>query len=162
MSGLKVNGTAHNVVLVATENDSVYAFDADSYGSGAPLWQVSLLQSGETPITNGAIQPVLGVTSTPAIDLSSNTIDVVSTEASGGAGTFRLHALDITSGAEKFGGPVEINASVPGTNSDSKNGVVYLTTSCVQRAALLLAKGSYSSDSARATAGGCYRMTPRL
>lgn len=142
VSGLKVNGTAHNVVLVATENDSVYAFDADSYGSGAPLWQVSLLQSGETPITNGAIQPVLGVTSTPAIDSSSNTMYVVSTEASGGAGTFRLHALDITSGAEKFGGPVEINASVPGTNSDSKNGVVYLTTSCVQRTALLLEKGS--------------------
>jgi hypothetical protein len=142
VSGLTINGSPHNAVFVATENDSVYAFDADTQGSGTPLWQVSLLNPGETPITNASIQPFLGITSTPAIDLSSKTMYVVSTEALSGAGSFRLHALDITSGAEKFGGPVTIQASVPGTNSDSVDGVVSLTTSCLQRAALLVANSS--------------------
>jgi hypothetical protein len=142
VSGLTINGSTHNAVFVATENDSVYAFDADTQGSGTPLWQVSLLNPGETPITDASIQPFLGITSTPAIDLTSKTMYVVSTEALNGAGSFRLHALDITSGAEKFGGPVTIQASVPGTNSDSVAGVVSLTTSCLQRAALLFAESS--------------------
>jgi hypothetical protein len=142
VSGMTINGSSHNAVFVVTENDSVYAFDADTKGAGTPLWQVSLLETGETPITNGSIQPNLGITSTPAIDLSSNTMYVVSTEALTGAGTFRLHALDITTGAEKFAGPVTIQASVPGTNSDSVGGTVSLTTSCLQRAALLVANSS--------------------
>ena len=143
VSNLTVNGSMHNVVFVATEKDSVYAFDGDNFSSGSPLWQVSLLQSGENPITAASIQPYLGITSTPAIDLTSNTMYVVSTQtSSANGGTFRLHALDITSGAEKLGGPVTIQASVPGTNSDAVNGVVHLTTSCLQRAALLVANGS--------------------
>jgi len=143
VSNVTVNGTAHNVLYVATEHDSVYAFDADNYGAGAPLWQVSLLQAGETPVTDGVIQPFQGVTSTPVIDLNSNTIYVVSEQTSAGNGaSFRLNALDITTGAQKFGGPVAISASLPGTNSESVNGVVNLTTSCLQRAALLLANGS--------------------
>ncbi len=106
VSGLTVNGGTHNVVYVATEHDSVYAFDADNYGSGTPLWQVSLLQSGETPVTTGEIQPYEGVTSTPVIDLSSNTMYLVSIQASaGGTASFRLNALDILTGAQKFGGP---------------------------------------------------------
>ena len=72
MSNVTINGTTHNVLYVATEHDSVYAFDADN-GSGTPLWHVSLLQSGETPITAGSIQPYQGVTSTPVIDPASNT-----------------------------------------------------------------------------------------
>jgi hypothetical protein len=144
VSNLTINGGTHNVVFAATENDSVYAFDADSYGNGTPLWQVSLLHSGETPMTDGPIQPNQGVTSTPVIDLTSNTVYVVSTQTptSGGASTFRLNALDITTGKQKFGGPVTIQASVSGTNSDSVNGVVSLNTSCVQRAALLLANST--------------------
>jgi Bacterial Ig-like domain (group 2) len=142
MSNITVNGAKHNVIYVATEHDSVYAFDADIYGTGAPLWQVSLLQTGETPITVGAIQPYQGVTSTPVIDPSTNTIYVVSEQSLSGNSTFRLNALDITTGAQKFGGPVTIQASVPGTNSDSVGGVVSLTTSCIQRAALLLANGN--------------------
>lgn len=143
VSNITVNGNAHNVLYVATEHDSVYAFDADNYGTGAPLWQVSLLQSGETPVTDGVIQPFQGVTSTPVIDLNSNTIYVVSEQTSAGNGaSFRLNALDITTGAQKFGGPVTISASVAGTNSAAVNGVVNLTTSCLQRAALLLANGS--------------------
>ena len=142
VSNLTVNGTAHNVLFAATEKNSVYAFDADTYGSGKPLWSVSLLQAGETPLTNGPIQPYQGITSTPAIDLTSNTMYVVSTQTSAGGSSFRLNALDITSGAQKFGGPITIQASVPGTNSDSVNGIVSLTTSCLQRAALLVANGS--------------------
>jgi len=142
VSNLAIGGTAHNVVFVATENDSVYAFDADQYGTGSPLWQRSLLQAGETPQTGAAILPSLGVTSTPAIDLTSNTLYVVSSQKAASTPFFRLHAIDLVTGAEKFGGPVVIKASVPGTNSDSVNGVLSLTTACVQRAALLLADSS--------------------
>jgi hypothetical protein len=143
MSNVSINGATHNVVYVATERDSVYALDADNYGSGAPLWKVSLLNSGETPISTGVIKPIQGVTSTPVIDPATNTLYVVSAQTgSNGSSTFRLNALDITTGAQKFGGPVTITASVPGTNSESVNGVVTLTTSCTQRAALLLANNS--------------------
>ena len=142
VSNLTINGNSHNVLFVATEKDSVYAFDADNYSSGAPLWKVSLLQNGETPSTGGPILPFEGVTSTPVIDISSNTIYVLSKQTSSGVSSFRLNALDITSGAQKFGGPVTISASVKGTNSSSVNGVDTLTTSCTQRAALLLAYGN--------------------
>jgi hypothetical protein len=138
MSNLTVGGASHNVVFVATENDSVYAFDADNYGTGAALWHRSLLESGESAGT-GAIKPVQGISSTPVIDSVSQTIYVVSAQKTGSSSFFRLHALDVSTGAEKFRGPIVISASVPGTNSASVNGVVSLTTSCVQRAALLLA-----------------------
>ncbi len=140
VSNVTINGVKHDVVYVATENDSVYAFDADNYGTGAPLWEVSLLQSGETPLSGAAILPVEGVTSTPVIDPSTNTLYVVSVQtSSANGGTFRLHALDITTGAEKFGGPVTITASVPGTGAGGTT--ESLDTSCIQRAALLLANG---------------------
>jgi len=144
VSQLTIDGSAHNVVFAATENDSVYAFDSDNYGAGTPLWQAPLLQSGETPMTDGPIQPFQGITSTPVIDMTSNTMYVVSTQTQTAASTstFRLNALDITTGKQKFGGPVTIQASVPGTNSDSPNGVDTLKTSCVQRAALLLANAT--------------------
>jgi hypothetical protein len=141
MSNITVKGAAHNVLYAATEKDSVFAFDSDT---GAPLWQTSLLQAGETPMTDGPIQPYQGVTSTPVIDPATNTLYVVSAQTLSGNSTFRLSALDITTGAQKFGGPVTITASVPGTNSDAgKNGGIdALGTSCVQRAALLLDSGS--------------------
>ena len=143
MSNVTIKGATHNVVYVATEHDSVYAFDANSYGSGTPLWQVSLLKSGETPVTGSDILPFLGVTSTPVIDPASNTIYVVSSQKSTASGsTYRLNALDITTGAQKFGGPVTIHASVAGTNSTNVNGTVSLPGSCIQRAALLLANGN--------------------
>lgn len=143
VSNVTINGTAHNVVYVATENDSVYAFDADNYGNGTPLWKVSLLRSGERPqTTDPDIQPYIGITSTPVIDLASNTMYVVSVQDTSSASTFRLNALDITTGAQKFGSPVTIQASVPGTSSEAVNGVIHLTTACIQRAALLLANGS--------------------
>lgn len=142
LTGQTINGAKHNVLYVATENDSVYAFDADTCGGGTPLWKVSLLQTGETPLADEAILPYIGVTSTPVIDPATGTLYVVSTEESNAGGTFRLSALNVTTGAQKFGGPVTINASVAATNSDSVNGVQTLATSCVQRAALLLANGN--------------------
>jgi hypothetical protein len=141
MSNVTINGASHNVLYVATEHDSVYAFDADSYDTGSPLWKTSLLNAGETPMA-AAIKPYTGVTSTPVIDPTTNTIYVLSAQTSSTGSTFRLNALDITTGQHKFGSPVTINASVPATNSDSVNGVQTLTASCIQRAALLLANNS--------------------
>ncbi|HVI09275.1 MAG TPA: Ig-like domain-containing protein [Candidatus Binatia bacterium] len=178
VSNLTVNGATHNVIFVATENDSVYAFDADS-GNSTPLWQVSLLQAGETPLTNGPIQPYTGVTSTPAIDLTTNTIYVVSTESNASGGSFRLNALDITTGLQKYGGPALIaptqQARVPGTNSDSQGGYVYLTTNCIQRSALLIADGNVYMGFASCHSGwvvafsettlaqtGIFNMSPNL
>ena len=177
VSGLTINGGTHDVVFVATENDSIYAFDADTYGTGTPLWQVSLLQTGQSAIPNGPIQPVEGVTSTPVIDATSNMMYVVSmqTPADGGNDTFELHALSITTGAEQSGSPVQITASVPGTNQDSVNGIVTLTTSCLQRASLLLANGSLfigfgschsgwllAYDEKTLTQTGVFNMSPNL
>lgn len=142
MSNVSIRGTAHNVLYVATEQDEVYAFDAEHYGTGAPLWQVSLLGSGEKPQTGAAIAPYQGITSTPVIDPSTNTLYIVSAQQTSRGSTFRLNALDITTGAQKFDGPVTIHAAVPATNSDAVNGTATLTTACVQRAALLLADGN--------------------
>jgi uncharacterized protein YjdB len=140
MSNVTINGATHNVLYVATENDSVYAFDADKYGP--PLWQVSLLNSGETPLTGASVRPNQGVTSTPVIDPATNTIYVVSAQKSSGSNaSYRLNALDIATGSPKLAA-VTIQASVPGTNSTAVAGTVSLPGGCVQRAALLLANGN--------------------
>jgi outer membrane protein assembly factor BamB len=107
----------HNVVYVCTEHNSVYAFDADNAAQTAPLWHVNFgpTSSGVTR----AIEPEVGITSTPVIDLSSNTMYVVSESTPGGTTIFQLHALDITNGHEKFGGPVSIQGSVSGVGDAS-------------------------------------------
>ncbi|MFL6437002.1 MAG: hypothetical protein ACJ71Q_05435 [Terriglobales bacterium] len=142
VSGLTLRGGKHNVVFAATEFDSVYAFDADNYGDGSPLWKTSLLQPGETPQPGGNPKPSIGITSTPVIDLNTQTMYVVSAQQGTAEPFFRLHALDITTGAERSGSPVVISATVKGTNGDSVNGVLKLTTSCLQRTALLLSRGT--------------------
>ncbi|MGH9436250.1 MAG: PQQ-binding-like beta-propeller repeat protein, partial [Terriglobia bacterium] len=100
-----------NVLFVATENDSLYAFDADT---GAPVWHVRLLKPGETPSDRrncSQVIPIIGITSTPVIDLKSGphgTIYVVAMSKDGKGDYFqRLHALDITTGREELGSPVE-------------------------------------------------------
>ncbi len=114
LSGLTVNGAVHNVLFVATENDSVYAFDADS---GAQLWKVSLIPAGETVSDNvncGNVAPTIGITSTPVIDRSAGahgTMYVVAMTQSGTSYHHRLHALDLTTGGELLGGPTVISAS---------------------------------------------------
>ncbi|HEY1938065.1 MAG TPA: hypothetical protein VGJ33_09035 [Candidatus Angelobacter sp.] len=142
-SGLNINGATHNVVFAATEKASVYAFDADNFGDGSPLWKVSLLQAGETPQAGGNPKPFQGLTSTPAIDLSSKTMYVFTSQKNtAGSSFFRLHAISILNGQERAGSPVVIHASVPGTNAESVNGVITLTPACLQRAALLLSGGT--------------------
>src|SRR6476659_1908400 len=142
ISNLRINGASHNVVFVATEMASVYAFDADNFGDGSPLWKTSLLQAGEVPQPGGNPKPAQGLTSTPVIDTGSGTMYLVSAQVASGVFSFRLHAIDITTGQERAGSPVTIHASVPGTNSESVNGVITLNNSCLQRTALLLSRGT--------------------
>jgi hypothetical protein len=137
----------HNVVYVATENDTVYAFDADGLTT-TPLWQDSLIQNGGTAVpcaVTGActgISPTFGITGTPVIDGNSGTMYVVALSVENGTYIQRLHALDITSGAEKFGGPVVIQASVPGTGGGSVGGqIAFQAVHECQRTALLLSNG---------------------
>lgn len=138
MPNLTINGAPHNVVFVATEHDTVYAFDANGEAS-SPLWQKSI---GEAfPDSNPAgLQPEIGITSTAVIDASSGTIYLLAVDISSGH-KFMLHALDVTSGAEKFGGPMAVSASVAGSGALSNNGQVPLEGGCLQRAGLALANG---------------------
>jgi hypothetical protein len=139
------NGT-HNVLIVATEHGSVYAFDADS---GAILWQVTTLKAGETtsdPRNCSQVSPEIGVTSTPVIDRAQgpNGAVYVVAMSKDGSGNYhqRLHALDLALGTELFGGPVDIQATYPGTG-DSSNGtsVVFDPGNYKERAGLLLLNG---------------------
>ncbi len=137
----------HNVVYVATENDSVYAFDADGL-SATPLWHVGFLKSGVTTVPCadvgecGDIPIQIGITSTPVLDPTSGTIYVVAKTKEGTNYVQRLHALDITTGAEKFGGPVVLAASVSGTGVDSTGGKeVFNSLRENQRTGLLLSNG---------------------
>ena len=137
----------HNVLYVVTEHDSIYAFDA---ASGATLWKVSALKSGETTSDNrscGQITPEIGITSTPVIDRTRGphgVIYVVAMSKDGSGNYFqRLHALDITTGAELLGGPAAIQASFPGTGDGSVNGqVIFDAKQYAERAALLLLNGN--------------------
>ncbi len=129
--GVAVAGQGtHNVLYVATEHDLLYAFDADT--GGAPLWQVNFVVNGGSTVPNanvntGDIVPEIGITGTPVIDSTSNTLYVVSKTLESGAYILRLHAIDITSGAEKFGGPTVMTASVPGTGNGSNPARLHLT-----------------------------------
>ena len=114
LSQLTVAGSAHNVVFIATEHDSVYAFDSDT---GTQLWQVSLLGSGETTSDNrgcGQVSPEIGITSTPVIDRTRNAIYVVAMSKDASGNYFqRLHALNLSTGAELFSGPQTIKPNIP-------------------------------------------------
>ena len=154
LSGIPISGVTHNVIFVATEHDSVYAFDADSNGGTnvAPLWQASMLTAahgaaaGATTVSSvyvgSDINPEVGITGTPVIDPTTNTLYVVSKTLEAGAYPQRLHALDVTTGAEKFGGPIVITASVPGTGNGSVNGTLTFDSLWEnQRPGLLLLNG---------------------
>lgn len=147
LANVAVGGQFRNVLYVATEHDSVYAFDADT---GAQIWKVSVLGSGETTSDDhgcGQITPEIGITSTPVIDrkLGANgTIFVVGmSKDAGGKYHQRLHALDVTTGAEISGSPTEIAASYPGTGDNSVGGnVVFDPAQYAERAGLLLVNGN--------------------
>ncbi|HEY1492578.1 MAG TPA: hypothetical protein VGF35_08100 [Steroidobacteraceae bacterium] len=142
LANLTVQGALHNVLYVATENDSVYAFDVNS---GAQLWHTSVLPSGESalpPNNCDQVQPLMGITSTPVIDRNAGASGIVylvamSKSTSSGQYHQRLHALDVTTGAEIAGSPVEISATYPTLSGTT----TFDPTQYEERAALLLSQG---------------------
>jgi hypothetical protein len=160
VANLTVNSVKHNVVFVATQHDSVYAFDADASPCAAPLWQALLADpthgatAGETSVPigvnpplvgggNGDIQPEIGVTSTPVIDPVKGILYVLAKSVNAGHTTFyqRLHALDLATGAEKAGSPVVIAGTFPGTG-DGTTTVTFDPRQEGQRPGLALANGT--------------------
>jgi hypothetical protein len=160
IANLTINGATHNVVLVATQHDSLYAFDADA-SPCVQLWKASLIDgnhggtTGETTVPSGVsgylvgqgtgdITPEVGATGTPVIDPSANTLYVVSKSMNSGGTSFyqRLHAIDLTSGNEKFGGPANITSSItfPGTG-DGGSTVSFNAQQQNQRPGLALVNG---------------------
>jgi len=137
-----------NVVFVVTEHDSVYAFDADGIAD-TPLWHVNFTKPAigvttvpaESLVCN-VIVPEIGITGTPVIDPATGTLYVVAMtlEQFGQTYVQRLHALDVATGAERPGSPVDIEASVPGTG-DGNTTVTFKPFLYKQRAGLLLLKG---------------------
>ena len=154
LSNVNIPGKGfYNVVYVATEHDSVYALDADGAAgpNAGPLWQVSFINeaAGVTTVPQSdvgcdQIAPELGITSTPVIDRAGGTIYVVAMtrETAGGAVSYfqRLHALDLTTGAERPGSPVTIRATYAGTG-DGGTTLVFDPKMYKQRPGLLLLNG---------------------
>jgi hypothetical protein len=154
VANLSIGGAPHNVVFAVTQRDTVYAFDANA-NPCSTLWQTtgakSLIPSGETWVTSSDVGcsdlvPDIGITGTPVIDPATSTMYVVTKTKTilGAPATFhqRLHALSILDGSEKFGGPVDIQASVPGNGNASSNGIVAFDPFLGgQRPALLLDNG---------------------
>lgn len=139
------NGS-HNVVFVATEHDSVYAFDADT---GQQFWKVSLLGNGETPSDDrgcGQVTPEIGVTATPVIVrrawYDGSLYVVAMSKDTSGNYYQRIHALNLWDGSEQFGGPTDVAATVAGTGDNSSNGTVVFDPKQYKERAALLAVGS--------------------
>jgi len=148
---LTISGNVHNVVFVATEHDSVYAFDADSNSgkNASPLWHRTFINpakgittASSTQLNCTDIQPEVGITSTPVIDPTTGTIYLVVATVENSKFVQRLHALNILTGAEQRP-PTVIWAQAKGTGEGSVNGVITFTPSeQVQRAGLLLLNGA--------------------
>jgi hypothetical protein len=130
VSALNIAGGTHNVVYVCTEHNSVYAFDANT--GGAALWHVNLGTS-VTDQNCSNIAPEIGITGTPVIDLTTNTLYLDAKTEVGANHFHTLHALDLGTGAEKFGAPVTISATV--------SGVTFNPFTQAQRPGLLLLNG---------------------
>jgi len=133
LSQVTIGGQKKNVLYVATEHGSVYAFDADSVSgtNSVILWKTSTLGGGETPSDRdsvlgcGQIGKEIGITATPVIDRTRNAIYVVVASQAGISAYFqRLHALDLSTGKELFGGPKDITATYPGMGDNSSGGIV--------------------------------------
>jgi hypothetical protein len=145
LSNLTIAGGTHNVLYVATEHDSLYAIDADS---GTIYWQISLIPSGGSTVNSstdlgcGDLVPEVGITGTPVIDPTTGTIYLVAKSKVNGSLVQYLHAIDVATSAEKFSGPVLIEATVPGTASDGNGTTVSFNPHFEnQRAGLLLENG---------------------
>jgi outer membrane protein assembly factor BamB len=147
LANVVIGNQFHNVLYVATEHDSVYAFDADT---GFQLWKTSILGAGDTTSDDhrcSQITPEIGITSTPVIDRlhgpNGTLFTIGMSKDSTGSYHQRLHALDLTTGAEISGSPTEITATYPGTGDNSVNGnVVFDPSQYAERQALLLVNGT--------------------
>lgn len=146
VSNVAIGGRSYNVIYVATEHNSVYAFDAENQ-AGGPLWHVSFIDpaNGITTVPSSDtkcedINPEIGITSTPVIDPATGLLYVVAMTKENGSHVHRIHALDIATGIEKIGAGTKIQASVPGSAppNDGKGHVVFTSVLENQRAALLL------------------------
>lgn len=151
-----ISAGTHNVVYIATENDSVYAYDADTKTTN-PYWKASLIDIPHgaaggssapsappttTPdISCGNIANQIGITATPVIDPSTNTMYVEAESKENGEFVQRLHAIDITTGAEKSGWPTTITATIPGTG-DGSTTVTFDPKMHLARPGLLLLNGT--------------------
>jgi hypothetical protein len=145
VSNLNIGGTLHNVVYVVSENDSVYAYDADT---GTQLAHVSVIPSGEQVSDDRGcpqVTPTIGITSTPVIDRSAGpngTIFLVAATKNGSNYYERVHALDLVTLAEQANSPVTVSATYPGTANFSNGTVIFDSNQYLERAALLLANGT--------------------
>ena len=130
----------HNVVYVATENDTVFAIDADS---GAELFRSHLgpaVPKDQLPCPD--MGPQIGITGTPVIDPVTHTLYVAAKTFSSGSTSFHLHAIDLASGKEKDGSPVLITATLPGIGTGKRNGTVtFDARPQLQRPGLVLTNG---------------------
>lgn len=159
LANVSIGGQLHNVLYIATEHGSLFAWDADS---GKQLWKTSVIPSGETPSDShncGQIETEIGITATPVIDRKqgpNGTIFAVgmSRDSNGGYHQ-RLHAFDVATGAEISGSPTEIAASYPGTGDNSQNGnVIFDPSQYAERSALLLSNGNiYTAWTSHCDAG---------
>src|SRR5258708_7388572 len=149
LSQVAINGQTKNVLYVATEHGSVYAFDADSINGTTStfLWQTTALGSGETTSDNRGceqVSPEIGITATPVIDRARNAIYVVAMSKNSSGSYFqRLHALNLSTGAELFSGPQTITATYPGTGDNSSGGnVIFDPKQYKERPGLLQINGT--------------------
>jgi outer membrane protein assembly factor BamB len=146
LSAVPISGVNHNLLIVASEHGTVYAFDADT---GSLLWHITTLKSGETTSDDrgcSQVTPEIGITSTPAISRPKGSNGVIYTVAmskdSSGNYHQRLHALDATTGNELYKGPVDIAAKYPGTGDNSSGGyVIFDPAQYEERSGLLLVGG---------------------
>ena len=135
-ANLLIGTSYQNVVYIATEHDSVYAFNADGKAT-SPIWKRNFLGTNITTVpkpSNELLSPEIGITGTPVIDPSSKTLYVVATTIESGVVKHKLHALGLRTGAEKFGGPVTV--------SGGYGGVTFAASRHLQRPALLLVNGN--------------------
>jgi hypothetical protein len=149
LSQVAINGQMKNVLYVATEHGSVYAFDADSINgvTSTFLWKTSTLGSGETTSDTrgcGQVSPEIGITATPVIDRIRNAIYVVAMSKNASGSYFqRLHALNLSTGAELFAGPQTITATYPGTGDNNSGGnVIFDPKQYKERPGLLQINGT--------------------
>src|SRR5580704_4366514 len=152
VSGVTIGQATHNIVLIATEHNSVYAYDADQMSPPVVLWQVNLGPSVPVSMITSStgtyydVYPEIGILGTGAIDPVAGVLYVVAQTLQNGVPMFQLHALDLTSGQERMNGPVVISASVKvsGQGATGAGTLAFDPAQHLQRSGMLLMNGTVS------------------